>query len=50
MSQSIFCSKILKPTKNDRRICPINDAPTSTLTLATPKNHLSPRRSPHHDA
>jgi len=36
MSQSIFCSKILKPRKNHRRICPINDAPAWTLTLATP--------------
>lgn len=41
MSQSIFCSKILKPRKNDRRICPINDAPASTLTLATPKPSFS---------
>jgi hypothetical protein len=40
MSQSLFCSKILKPRKNSRRICPINDVLTSAYTWATPQNRL----------
>jgi hypothetical protein len=50
MKTSPFYFKRWKGKKNGRRICPINDASALTLTLATPKNHLFPRRSPRHDA
>jgi hypothetical protein len=45
MSQSLFCSKILKPRKNDRRICPISNDLTSAYTWATPQNALFTGRS-----
>ena len=45
MSQSLFCSKILKPRKNDRRICPISNDLTPVDTWATPQNRLFTGRS-----
>ncbi len=40
MSTSFFGSKVLPARKNGRRICPINDDPTSAYTWATPQNSL----------
>ena len=37
MKTSSFYSTDAQSRKNGRRICPINDAPAWTLTLATPQ-------------
>ena len=50
MKTGSFYFKRWKGEKNGRRICPINDAPASTLTLATPQNGIAARRSNRHDA